>query len=222
MMTPLDTFVRDGAPRRHFPKLAVYVVGFAPAVWTIYLGLSDRLGPEPVRALEQHLGLWALRFLLASLAVTPLRQMAGLDFLRHRRALGLLAFYYATLHLLAYVGLDHGFDWRVVWADVLRRPYVTVGMASFVILIPLAATSNNTMIRRLGGKTWASLHRLVYLAVIAAALHFILIVKSWPPEPLAYAAVAAILLGYRFVRRLSGDRMARNIASMSRASERRA
>jgi sulfoxide reductase heme-binding subunit YedZ len=221
-MTALDKPFGAIAPRRRFPKLAVYVVGFAPAAWTIYLGLSDRLGPEPVRTLEQHLGLWALRFLLASLAVTPLRQIVGLDVLRHRRALGLLAFYYAMLHLLAYVGLDHRFDWRVVWTDIFRRPYVTVGMASFAILVPLAATSNNAMIRLLGGKTWSRLHRLVYFAVIAAALHFVLIVKSWPPEPLIYAGVAAVLLGYRLARRLSGDRTARNMAPMSRASEHRA
>lgn len=189
--------IASPAPRRHVPKLAVYVVGFVPAAWTVYLGVVDRLGPEPIRALEQGLGLWALRFLLACLAVTPLRRTMGIDLLRYRRALGLLAFYYAVLHLLAYVALDYGFDWRAIFADIVKRPYVTVGMASFAILVPLAATSNNAMIRRLGGKAWAKLHRLVYVAAIAAALHFLLIVKSWPLEPLAYAAVTAALLAVR-------------------------
>ena len=181
------------APLR-LPRLAVYAVGLIPAVWLVWLGLADRLGPEPIKALEQGLGLWSLRFLLACLAVTPLRRLAGVDLLRYRRALGLLAFYYAFLHLAAYVALDHGFDWPTVWADIVKRPYVTVGMASFVILVPLAATSNAAAIRRMGGKAWARLHRLVYLAALGAAAHFLLIVKSWPAEPLVYAGLTAALL----------------------------
>jgi methionine sulfoxide reductase heme-binding subunit len=178
------------------PKLAVYVAGLVPAAWTFYLGLQDRLGPEPIKALEQELGLWSLRFLLLCLAISPLRR-AGLDLLRYRRALGLLAFYYAALHLAAYVALDHGFDWPAIGRDILKRPYVTIGMAAFVILVPLAATSNSAAIRRLGGKAWARLHRLVYVAAILAAAHFLLIVKSWPAEPLFYAAATAVLLAAR-------------------------
>jgi sulfoxide reductase heme-binding subunit YedZ len=146
--------------------------------------------------------LWALRFLLASLMVTPLREIARLDLLRYRRALGLLAFYYAALHLAAYVALDHGFNLTAIWADILKRPYVTIGMLTFVLLVPLAITSNDAMVRRLGGRIWAKLQRLVYPAVIAASLHFILVVKSWPLEPLVYAAIAATLLGYRVARKL--------------------
>jgi sulfoxide reductase heme-binding subunit YedZ len=178
------------------PKLAVYVAGLTPAAWTFYLGVQDRLGPEPIKALEQELGLWSLRFLLLCLAISPLRR-AGLDLLRYRRALGLLAFYYAALHLSAYVALDHGFDWTAIGRDILKRPYVTIGMAAFVILVPLAATSNNAAIRRLGAAAWARLHRLVYVAAILAATHFLLIVKSWPAEPLLYAAVTAALLAVR-------------------------
>lgn len=174
--------------------LAVYAVGLLPAAWLIWLGVEDRLGAEPIKALEQGLGLWSLRFLLLCLAVTPLRRFAGLDLLRHRRALGLLAFYYACLHLAAYAWLDHGFDWPAIWADIVKRPYVTVGMAGFAILVPLAATSNAAAIRRMGGKAWAKLHRLVYLAAAAAAAHFLLIVKSWPAEPLVYAALTAAIL----------------------------
>jgi sulfoxide reductase heme-binding subunit YedZ len=176
------------------PRLAVYAVGLLPAVWLIWLGVEDRLGAEPIKALEQGLGLWSLRFLLLCLAVTPLRRFAGLDLLRYRRALGLLAFYYAFLHLAAYVWLDHGFDWPAVWGDIVKRPYVTVGMASFAILVPLAATSNAAAIRRMGGKAWAKLHRLVYIAALAAAAHFLLIVKSWPAEPLVYAGMTAAIL----------------------------
>ncbi len=179
------------------PKLAVYVAGLVPAAWTFYLGLQDQLGPEPIKTLEQELGLWSLRFLLLCLLISPLRRAWGVDLLRYRRALGLLAFYYAALHLSAYVALDHGFDWPAIGRDILKRPYATIGMAAFVILVPLAATSNNAAIRRLGATAWARLHKLVYVAAILAAAHFLLIVKSWPAEPLLYAAATAALLAVR-------------------------
>ena len=182
------------------PKIAVYIVGFIPAFWLFYAGIMDQLGADPMRYLEQALGLWALRFLIATLAITPLRQLFNINLLRYRRALGLLAFYYAALHLTTYLVLDQGLDVAAIVADIVKRPYITIGMATFVILIPLAATSNNAAIRRMGGQAWAKLHRLVYLAAIGAALHFLLVVKSWPPEPLIYAAIVAVLLGYRVIR----------------------
>lgn len=184
------------------PKIAVYIVGFIPAAWLFYEGINDRLGADPMRYLEQALGLWALRFLIASLTVTPLRQLLGINLLRYRRALGLLAFYYVALHLTTYLVLDQGLDLAAIWADIVKRPYITIGMATFVILIPLALTSNNAAIRRLGGQAWARLHRLVYVAAIGAALHFLLVVKSWPLEPIVYAAIVLALLGYRLVRSL--------------------
>jgi len=192
--------VKRGFAMPQVPKIAVYIVGFVPAVWLFHEGLNDRLGADPMRYLEQALGLWALRFLIASLTVTPLRQIFNINLLRYRRALGLLAFYYAALHLLTYMVLDQGLDFEAIWADIVKRPYITIGMATFIMLIPLAATSNNAAIRRLGGLAWARLHRLVYLAAVGAALHFVMVVKSWPPEPLVYAAIVAVLLGYRLVR----------------------
>lgn len=189
-------FVASNA-RRRAAKLAVYAVGLAPGVWVFYLGLTDRLGPEPISALERSLGLWALRFLLAGLALTPLRQIAGLDLLRYRRALGLLAFYYAAAHLTVYVALDHQFEFGAISADIVKRPYVTLGMLAFAALTPLALTSSDAAVRRIGGAAWRRLHRLVYLAAMAAAVHFILVVKSWPLEPLVYAAITAFLLIYR-------------------------
>jgi sulfoxide reductase heme-binding subunit YedZ len=182
------------------PKIAVYIVGFIPAVWLFYAGITDQLGADPMRYLEQALGEWALRFLIATLTITPLRQLLSINLLRYRRAIGLLAFYYALLHLLTYLVLDQGLDVGAIVADIVKRPYITIGMATFVILVPLALTSNNAAIRRLGGQAWARLHRLVYLAAIGAVLHYILVVKSWPPEPLVYAAIVAVLLGYRLVR----------------------
>jgi len=185
------------------PKLAVYAVGFIPAVWWFWLGIEDRLGADPMRALEHALGLWALRFLIAALTITPLRQLFGINLLIYRRALGLLAFYYACLHLTTYLVLDQQFDWSAILADIVKRWYITIGMACFVVLVPLAVTSNNAAIRRMGGKAWARLHRLVYLAAILAPLHFLMSVKSWPIEPLTYAAIVAVLLGYRLARSLT-------------------
>lgn len=184
------------------PKILVYIVGFIPAVWLFYAGIMDQLGADPMRYLEQALGLWALRFLIATLAITPLRQLFNINLLRYRRAIGLLAFYYAALHLITYLVLDQGLDMAAIVADIVKRPYITIGMATFVILVPLAVTSNNAAIRRMGGHAWARLHKLVYAAAIGAVLHYILVVKSWPTEPLVYAAIVAVLLGYRLVRSL--------------------
>jgi sulfoxide reductase heme-binding subunit YedZ len=194
---------RSGFSIPQIPKWTVYVVGFVPAVWYFSLGVTDQLGADPLKVLERALGLWALRFLVVGLAVTPLRQSFGINFLRYRRAVGLLAFYYAALHLVTYVVLDQGLDLYAIWADIVKRPYITIGMLGFGLLVPLAITSNNTMVRRLGGQAWSKLHRLVYVAVAAAAIHFILVVKSWPPEPLVYAALITLLLLYRFVRQTS-------------------
>jgi len=179
------------------PLWLVYAVGFVPAVWTFYLAVTNELGADPMRTLEQTLGLWALRFLIAALLVTPLRQSFGLNLLRYRRQLGLLAFYYALLHLSTYLVLDQQLDAAAIVADILKRPYITIGMAAFALLVPLAVTSNNASIRRLGAKAWARLHRLAYVATALAALHFVMVVKSWPPEPLVYAAIVLALLGYR-------------------------
>ncbi|HWB46607.1 MAG TPA: protein-methionine-sulfoxide reductase heme-binding subunit MsrQ [Hyphomicrobiaceae bacterium] len=178
-------------------RRALYILGMVPAVWYFYLGVNDRLGADPMRTLEQTLGLWALRFLIAALAVTPLRRLGGLNLIRYRRALGLLAFYYAALHLTTYLVLDQGLNLAAIWADIVKRPYITIGMLAFTLLVPLAITSNGPMIRRLGGAAWQRLHRLVYVAAIAAALHFILLVKAWPLEPLIYAALVAVLLLFR-------------------------
>ncbi|MBV9566952.1 MAG: protein-methionine-sulfoxide reductase heme-binding subunit MsrQ [Hyphomicrobiales bacterium] len=183
------------------PRVLVYLVGFIPAVWWFELGVTDRLGADPMKALEHALGLWALRFLVASLAVTPLRQLAGINLIRYRRALGLLAFYYVVLHLTTYLVLDQGLDLSAIIADVLKRLYITIGMAGFIILVPLAITSNNLAIRRLGAQAWNRLHRWVYFVAILAVLHFLLSVKV-PVEPLFYAALVGTLLGYRLARSL--------------------
>lgn len=176
----------------------VYALGFLPLAWIVYLTVSGGLGADPARALEHRLGIWALRFLIIGLCVTPLRRVSGLNLLRFRRALGLLAFYYALCHFAAYVVVDQGLSWPAIWADILKRYYITIGFAGLVLLLPLAVTSNRWSIRRLGTR-WNKLHKFVYLATALGAVHFIMSVKSWPAEPLIYATIVAILLLSRLV-----------------------
>jgi sulfoxide reductase heme-binding subunit YedZ len=195
--------VRPALAWRDAVRPAIYVLGFVPACWTFYLGLTDQLGADPMKTLEQTLGLWALRFLIASLTITPLRRFGGPNLVRYRRAIGLLAFYYALLHLTTYLALDQGFDLAAIWKDIVKRPYITIGMLAFAILLPLAATSNNAMVKRLGGQAWQRLHRFVYAAATAAAVHFVMVVKAWPAEPLIYAAIVAGLLLVRLAAHLS-------------------
>ena len=155
------------------------------------------LGTDPVAAITHATGDWALRFLLASLAMTPLRRLTGASWpIRFRRLLGLYAFFYACLHFATYLGLDLGGYWAQIFADIAKRPYITVGFTAWLLLLPLAVTSTRGWIRRLG-RRWGQLHRLVYVAAPLAVLHFVWLVKSDLREPLIYAAVLAVLLGAR-------------------------
>ena len=189
------------------PRWPLYVIGAVPGIWVFWLALNDQLGADPVKTLEHTLGLWALRFIIASLTVTPIRRFGGPNLVRFRRALGLLAFFYACAHLSAYLIFDQGLDAHAILADIVKRPYITIGMFAFAILVPLAITSNATMIKRMGAAAWQRLHRWVYVAAIAAVVHFLMSVKSWPAEPLIYAAIVAALLlvraGFAAKRRFS-------------------
>jgi sulfoxide reductase heme-binding subunit YedZ len=176
---------------------AIYAIGMAPAAWTFYLALTDQLGADPLKVLERSLGLWALRFLLIGLAITPLLRIGGPNLLAYRRAVGLLAFFHAALHVTVYAWLDQGLDLAAILGDIVKRPFITVGLLALLILIPLAATSNDGMVKRIGARAWRKLHRWVYVAAAAAALHFVMLVKSWPAEPLIYAALVALLLLWR-------------------------
>ncbi len=196
-MTQTAAPARQTFAWRNYTRTAVYWLGALPAVWVFYLAITDQLGADPMKTLERLLGLWALRFLIVGLSVTPIRRLGGPSLLRYRRAFGLLAFSYALLHLTVYIALDQGFAWGAILRDILKRPYITIGMAAFTILIPLAVTSNNAMIRRLGAAAWTRLHKWVYAAAALAAIHFVMVVKSWPAEPLIYAAIVAGLLLFR-------------------------
>lgn len=184
---------------RRVPPLAVYLAGLLPLAWIVWLAASGGLGADPVKAIELRLGELGLQFLIATLAVTPLR-WAGLNLIRFRRALGLLSFFYVTLHLMAWVTLDMGLRWDEMARDLVKRWYIIVGMAGFAAMLPLALTSNDLSVRRLGPVAWRRLHRLTYVAGIAGVVHFLLIVKVVEVEQLLYAAAVGGLLLARLLR----------------------
>ncbi len=188
------------------PSWVLYPVGLIPAVDLFWRAVTNTLGPDPLKALENGLGEWALRFLLLGLAITPLMRFGRINLVKYRRAIGLTAFFYVVFHLTVYLVLDQQLDWWAIGNDIVKRPYITVGMAAFLMLVPLAVTSNSLSIRKLGAAAWRKLHRLVYPAVLFGAVHYILLVKSWPPEPLVYLAIAIALLAVRVVRK-PGRRM---------------
>lgn len=181
---------------RSLPVWPVYVIGALPPVWWFYLGITGGLGVEPIKELEHRLGLLALQVLIVTLAVTPLRDLTGVSLVRYRRALGLLAFYYIVCHLLVWLVLDVGILSQI-WADIVKRPYITIGMVGFVLLIPLAATSNNWSIRKLGPGAWKRLHQLSYVAAVLGAVHFVMLARGWQVEPLAYLGTILVLLVLR-------------------------
>ena len=181
----------------NFIKVAIWLLALIPLARLIWLGFHDDLGANPVEFVERSLGLWALIILLVTLSLTPVRLLTGqLWQIQLRRLLGLFMFFYACLHITTYVWLDFNFIWDEIVKDVAKHPRILVGFAAFVLTIPLAATSNSYMIKRL--KTnWKKLHQAVYLIAILAVLHFVLLVKKDLTEPLYYAAVLAFLLGIR-------------------------
>ena len=180
---------------RRIPVWLVYTLGLLPAPWFLYLGLTGGLGVEPIKALEHELGLLALQIMVAGLCITPLRRYAGLNLLRFRRALGILCFTYVALHLLVWLVLDVQSLERV-WADIVKRPYITIGMTAFVLMIPLALTSNDLSVRKLG-PLWRRLHKLTYIVVPLGAIHFVMLRKGFQLEPLLYLLAIAVLLALR-------------------------
>ncbi|NDW46256.1 protein-methionine-sulfoxide reductase heme-binding subunit MsrQ [Ruegeria sp. PrR005] len=180
---------------RRVPVWLVYTVGVLPVPIWLWLGINGQLGIDPVKEIEHRLGELALQILLVCLAITPLRRYARLNLMKFRRAIGVLAFYYVTCHLLVWLVLDVQIPAQI-WADILKRPYVTIGMAAFALLLPLAVTSNNWSVRRLGN-AWRRLHRLVYPAVLLGAIHYLMLVKGFQFEPLIYLGMILLLLGLR-------------------------
>ena len=200
--------------RRTLLKVAVGAAALTPAVLVVGRLLTGRLGANPIAELMNQLGLWTLITLLASLACTPVKLVTGWKWpLQLRRMLGLIAFSYVSMHFLTYLVLDQFFDWAAIWQDIAKRKFITVGFLGFLLLLPLAVTSTNKMVKRLGFPRWKRLHRLVYLAATAGVIHFIWRVKADLLEPLIYAGVLVLLLAVRVVawardRRAGGGRPA--------------
>jgi sulfoxide reductase heme-binding subunit YedZ len=184
-------------------KTVLFAACLYPLVFLIWLGLAGDLGADPVEFIRRSTGTWTLDFLIITLSVTPLRRATGWHWLvRLRRMFGLYAFFYAAIHVVTYLWLDQLFDLAAIWRDVLKRPLITVGFLSFVLMIPLAATSTDRMVRRLGGKRWQQLHRAVYLVAVAGVIHFWWLVKLDYTRPLVYSAIIGALLVVRIVFRL--------------------
>lgn len=211
---------RQPRPRRRdvvrVLKPLVFAIALLPALllaWnfadSFRLGVPaypfESLGANPIEALEQRTGRWALIFLFITLGITPLRRLTGWNAaIRFRRMLGLFGFLYATLHVSAFIGIDMFFDWRDIVSEVIERPWITIGMASWLLLLPLALTSTKGWIRRLGGRRWNRLHRLIYVAAAGGTLHFYMAVKQDTSDPIFFAAILALLLGARLWWRVSG------------------
>jgi sulfoxide reductase heme-binding subunit YedZ len=183
-------------------KVVVFLVCLVPVGVLIYDALTGGLGANPTQFLEHATGDWTLRFVAVTLSITPLRKILKQpQLIRFRRMLGLFAFFYGCSHFSIYLTFDQIFDLHGIWADVIKRKYITVGFTGFVLMIPLALTSTAGWIRRLGGKRWSALHRLIYATAVAGVIHYLWLVKSDIHIPLEYAAVMAILLGWRVYAR---------------------
>lgn len=178
-------------------KPAVFVLCLVPLAWLVWDAFHHQLGANPVEKLNHRTGIWTLRLLLITLAVTPLRRITGWNALIHlRRMLGLYTFFYACLHFLTWLVFDHFFDPNEIIKDIIKRPYITVGFLAFVLLIPLAVTSTNNWIRQLGSR-WKTLHQLVYVIAVAGVLHYLWLVKADVRDPIVYGLILAGLLAYR-------------------------
>ncbi len=185
-------------------KIALFIISLFPLAWLVYLGIAGKLGANPVEYVVRDLGDWGLRFLLITLAITPLRILTKNNgFARYRRTLGLFAFFYISLHFLTFFIVDMSLSFSSLCTEILKRKFITVGIFSFLILVPLAVTSADIMIKKMGGAAWRKLHKLVYPAALLAVLHFYWMAKADKTEPLIYAGILAALLLFRIYKRFS-------------------
>ena len=180
-------------------KALVFAACLVPLALLLWRGFNAGLGANPIEAITHATGDWTLRFLLITLAITPLRRLSGWNrVIGFRRMLGLFAFFYGTLHLFTYLWLDKFFAWSDILHDIPRRPFITVGFSAFVLLVPLALTSTATSIRRLGGRRWRALHRLIYVAALFGVIHYWWLVKADTTLPATYLSILALLFAVRF------------------------
>jgi len=181
-------------------KLVLFVNGLVPLTLLLWDVWHKRVGANPLEFVTRTTGMLTLVFLLISLAMTPMRRITGLNWLiRFRRMLGLFAFFYGSLHLMTYVAFDRFFHLKTIPGDIVRRPFIAIGMTAFFLMVPLAITSTDKMVKRLGGKRWARLHQIVYLSGVFGALHYYMLVKSDVRLPLTFAFLLTLLLGFRIL-----------------------
>jgi sulfoxide reductase heme-binding subunit YedZ len=196
--------------KRFLQKVPLFLLCLAPAAWLAWAAAQGLLGANPISEITKETGTWTLRLVVVTLAITPVRKLTGWNVLvRYRRMLGLFAFFYGTLHLVTYVWLDQFFDVAAITKDVLKRPFITVGFAAFLLMVPLALTSTTGWIRRLGGKRWQALHRLIYATAVLGVVHYWWLVKADVSRPLVYGAIVATLLAARLAVRKKAKPVAR-------------
>ena len=182
---------------RKVPAWPLYILLALPGI-AVFVGEIMSPSADPVEELEHELGEFAIQLLVVGMLVTPVRDLLGVNLIKYRRAIGVMAFVYVLAHFLVYLFLDAQLDWGVIWKDLSQRTYIIVGFISFLILIPLAATSNNWALRKMGPVRWRRLHYFVYPAVILGAVHYVMLEKVWDEEALMYLAIMIVLVGYRF------------------------
>jgi methionine sulfoxide reductase heme-binding subunit len=186
---------------RRVVKPAVFLAGLGPITWLVYNAFWGELGANPVETVTNTTGIWTLRLIAITIAITPVRWVTKWNaIITFRRMIGLFAFFYGTLHFMIYFILDRSLMFDGLWEDIVKRPYITMGFSAFVLMIPLALTSTKGWIRRLGGKRWNLLHRLVYVTAILGVIHYWWKVKLDVTNPMVYAAIVAVLLGVRVAR----------------------
>lgn len=194
----LSNLVNNGV--KYVPSWPFYIILPVPGIWTFYKAATNQLGADPLKVLEHQLGVYALQLLIAALLVTPLRNWLGVNFVKYRRVIGLMAFFYVCAHFLTYLWLDQQWWWDAIIKDLTKRPYIIIGMTAFLAMVPLAVTSNNISIRKMGPISWRRLHRLAHFCAIAGAIHYVLLEKTWQLEPVIYLVIAMFLLWYHISR----------------------
>ena len=191
--------IRDSinAGARKFPKWAGYLIGLLPFAMLVYAAVTNNLGVDPVKELEHELGEIGLQLLILGLAITPLLQIARINLIKFRRVIGVLAFFYVSMHFLTWMVLDMSLLWSEIAKDLVKRWYIIIGLSGFVLMIPLALTSNDWAVRKLGGATWRKIHKATYAVALLGGLHFVMLVKGFQIEPLVYLGITAVLLALR-------------------------
>lgn len=183
---------------RKVPAWVLYIVLALPIPYLFYSAATGGLGVEPINPLEREMGDWALKLIILGLAITPLRKYLKVNLLKFRRAIGVMAFVYVVVHLGVWIVLDMTLRFGQMWDDVWKRPYITIGMVAFLAMIPLAVTSNNLSLRKMGGAAWRKLHKLVYAIAVLGGVHYIMVQKVWELEPMIYLAIILALLATRY------------------------